>query len=191
MDENIPYLDLEHYSKQWEYQREVLLPRGLTAIREKEEIVNYKWKTTSINLKTYTMRISMSGLPELPVDDRMPDTKSKNKFLLDKQRTEIIKIYNMFVDDSDYTDEKDDMSELLEYLYNWSKRGMTTTSQYKEISDKILNTLKSALPGMKTSDIVKDSCKQHIDEILAKVESILETEDKLIVPTNYIEVEEC
>lgn len=111
--------------------------------------------------------------------------------MLDKQRKEIIKIYNMFVDDSDYTDEKDDMSELLEYLYNWSKRGMTTTSQYKEISDKILNTLKSALPGMKTSDIVKDSCKQHIDEILAKVESILETEDKLIVPTNYIEVEEC
>jgi hypothetical protein len=191
MDENIPYLDLEHYSKQWEYQREVLLPRGLTAIREKEEIVNYKWKATSFNLKTYTMRISISGLPQLPVDDRIADTKAKNNFLLEKQRTEIIKIYNMFADGSDYTDEKDDMSELLEYLYDWSERGMTTTIQYKEISDKILNTLKTALPGMKTSDIVKESCKQHIDEILEQVNSILESEEKLVTAKNYIKVKEC
>jgi hypothetical protein len=191
MDENIPYLDLEHYSKQWEYQREVLLPRGLTAIREKEEIVNYKWKTTSFNLKTYTMRISMSGLPELPMDDRMPDTKSKNKFLLQTQREEIIKIYNMFEDGSHYTDEKDDMSELLEYLYDWSERGMTTTSQYKNISDKILNTLKTVLPVMKTSPIVKEHCKKNIDEILAKVKSILESEKNLLAPKNYIKVKEC
>jgi len=125
------------------------------------------------------------------VDDRMPDTKSKNKFLLQTQREEIIKIYNMFVDGSDYTDEKDDMSELLEYLYNWSERGMTTTSQYKEISDKILNTLKTVLPEMKTSPIVKESCKKNIDEILEQVNSILESEEKLIVPENYIQVEKC
>jgi hypothetical protein len=192
VDENIPYLDLEHYSKEWEYQREVLLPRGLIATMEKEEIVehviNGKFK---YKFKTYTMHISMPGLPELPVDDRIPDTKSKNKFLLEKQRTEIIKIYNMFAEESDYTDEKDDMSELLEYLYDWSERGMTTTSQYKEISDKILNTLKTVLPDMKTSPIVKESCKKNIDEILEQVNSILESEEKLVTPTNYIQVEKC
>jgi hypothetical protein len=192
VDENIPYLDLEHYSKEWEYQREVLLPRGLIATMEKEEmvehVINGKFK---YKFKTYTMRISMPGLPELPVDDRIPDTKSKNKFLLEKQRTEIIKIYNMFAEGSDYRDEKDDMSELLEYLYNWSERGMTTTSQYKQISDKILNTLKTVLPEMKTSPIVKESCKKNIDEILEQVNSILESEEKLIVPENYIQVKEC
>jgi hypothetical protein len=194
VDENIPYLDLEHYSKEWEYQREVLLPRGLIATMEKEEIVEHviNGKFT-YKFKTYTMRISMPGLPELPVDDRIPskELKPKNEFLLQTQREEIIKIDKMFTEGSDYTDEKEDLSDLLDYLYNWSERGFTTTSQYKEISDKILNTLKKTLPGMIASDIVKEPCKKNIDEILEKVNSILESEEKLLAPTNYIQVKEC
>jgi hypothetical protein len=189
VDKNIPYLDLENYNERWKYQKEVLLPRGLNTTIIEEDVFTYK----NIAFKVYKMNVTMNdaeyNAPPLPEDDRIKSDKIK--FLLKTQRDEIIKLSNMFIEPSDWTDEKEDMQDLLEYMYHWSEKGISTQSEYTEICKKILTTLQSALPKMKESEIVKEKCKKNLDGIIEKVNEIMNTEEKNITPENYIKVEKC
>jgi len=83
------------------------------------------------------------------------------------------------------------MQDLLEYMYHWSEKGISTQSEYTEICKKILTTLQSALPKMKESEIVKEKCKKNLDGIIEKVNEIMNTEEKNITPENYVKVEKC
>lgn len=189
LDAGIPYLDLENFSEEWKYQREVLLPRGLIAINtsgkegEITEYTEYTINNKTFKFKTYTFIIEQTENTELPVDDRLgkAELKSKKEFI-EKQRDEIIKLYNTFFESSDFDDAKDELSELMEYLYD--SKEFTTQGEFKKISDKILKSLKIVFPLMKNSDIVKESCKKQLDAILAKVNSM----DNL---TEIIAVQKC
>jgi hypothetical protein len=191
IDENIPYLDLENNSERWKYQEEVLLPRGLNSEIIEETIIKYN----SLDFKVYIMRVMLSNnetvynIPELPKDDSV-DMKNI-KFIIDQQRSEIINLSNMFIDKGDWTDEKEDINELIEYIYDLKKKGNFTQEDYSKICKKILNTLKTAISGMIESDSVIDECKMNLKPALDKVEEILNSEEQLITPERFVEVKKC
>lgn len=191
IDENIPYLDLENNSDRWKYQEEVLLPRGLNSEIIEESIIKYN----SVDFKVYVMRVMLSNnetvynVPELPNNDSV-DIKNI-KFIIDEQRSEIINLSNMFIDTGDWTDEKEDINELIEYIYDLKKKGSFTQEDYSKICKKILNTLKIAISGMIESDSVIDECKINLKPALDKVEEILNSEEQLITPERFVEVKKC
>jgi hypothetical protein len=198
VDPNIPYLDLENNSDKWKYQQEVLLPRGLNTELIEESTTKYNERV----FKVYVMRVMINNnenlhtsnpneyiIPELPKDDSVDITKIN--FIINEQRTEIIKLLNMFLDTNEWPDEKEDINDLIEYIYDLQKKGIFTKEDYKNICKKILNTLKKLIPAMMTSKIVRDECKQNLQPVLDKVEKILSSDDQLITPGQFIEVDEC
>ena len=191
IDENIPFLDLENNNDRWKYQQEVLLPRGLNVEVLEESIIKYY----SVDFKVYIMRVMLNNnenvynIPELPRDDTV-DMKII-KFIIDEQRSEIINLSNMFIDNEEWTDEKEDINDLIEYIYDLKKKSVFTQEQYSKICKKILNMLKNAIPAMMESAIVRDECKVHLKPALDKVEEILNTEEQLITPGSFIQVKEC
>jgi hypothetical protein len=182
---------LENNSEKWKYQEEVLLPRGLNIEVIEESIINYKDK----NFKVYVMRVMINNnetvynIPELPKDDRVDMTKIK--FIINEQRSEIIKLSNMFIDTTEWTDEKEDINDLIEYIYDLEKQGSFTQEDYSKICKKILNMLKISIPAMMESNIVRDECKPNLQPALDKVEEILSTKEQLITPERFIEVKKC
>jgi hypothetical protein len=182
---------LENNSDRWKYQEEVLLPRGLNSEIIEESIIKYN----SVDFKVYVMRVMLSNnetvynVPELPNNDSV-DIKNI-KFIIDEQRSEIINLSNMFIDTGDWTDEKEDINELIEYIYDLKKKGSFTQEDYSKICKKILNTLKIAISGMIESDSVIDECKINLKPALDKVEEILNSEEQLITPERFVEVKKC
>jgi hypothetical protein len=126
-------------------------------------------------------------IPELPKDDRV-DMKIM-KFIIDKQRDEIINLSKMFT--SGWTDEKEDIDDLIEYIYDLEKRGSFTQEQYSNICMKILNTLRKTIPAMMESAIVREECKPNLQPVLDKVNEFLLDENPLITPDRYIQVKKC
>lgn len=191
VDQNIPFLDLENNNDRWKYQQEVLLPRGLSVEVLEESMINYN----SVDFKVYVMRVMLNNnetvynLPELPNDDRV-DMKIIN-FIINEQRFEIIKLLNMFIDNEEWTDEKEDINDLILYIYDLEKKGTFTQEPYSNICKKILNTLKNTVPAMMESSIVRDECKTNLQPVIDRVDEILSTEEKLITPGIFIEVKEC
>ena len=191
VDQNIPYIDLEQNSERWKYQKEVLLPRGLNIEIIEESTIKYK----EIDFKVYVMRVMINNnenvykIPELPKDDRV-DRKIMN-FIIDEQRTEIIKLSNMFKGPDEWSDEIEDINDLIEYIYDLEKISTFTQEQYKNICKKILNTLKKTIPAMMESKIVRDECKPNLRPVLDKVEELLSREEQIITPTDFIEVKSC
>jgi hypothetical protein len=111
------------------------------------------------------------------------------KFIIDKQRDEIINLSKMFT--SGWTDEKEDIDDLIEYIYDLEKKGSFTQEQYSNICKKILNTLKTSVPAMMESSIVRDECKPNLQSVLDKVNEFLLDENPLITPDRYIQVKKC
>jgi len=191
IDENIPFLDLENNNDRWKYQEEVLLPRGLNVEVLEESTINYN----SVDFKVYVMRVMLKNnetvynIPELPMDDTV-DMKIIN-FIIHEQRSEIINLSNMFIDNEEWTDEKEDINDLIEYIYDLEKKSVFTQEQYSKICKKILNMLKNAIPAMMESAIVRDECKLHLKPALDKVEEILNTEEQLITSRSFIQVKKC
>jgi len=197
IDKNIPYLDLENNSEKWKYQEEVLLPRGLNIEIVEESTMKYN----DTDFKVYVMRVMINNnenvykIPELPKDDSVDMTKIK--FITNEQRSEIIKLSNMFIDTEKWTDgkednyAKEDIYELIEYIFELKKKGAFTQEDYSKICKKILTVLKTAIHGMMKSEIVRDECKPNLQPALDKVEEILNTEEQLITPERFIQVKKC
>ena len=197
VDQNVPYLDLENNSDKWKYQQEVLLPRGLNIEIVEESTMKYN----DIDFKVYVMLVminnneSVYNIPELPKDDNVD--MSKIKFITNEQRLEIVKLANMFIDTEKWTDgkednyAKEDIYELIEYTFELKKKGTFTQEDYSKICKKILTILKTAIPGMMKSEIVRDECKPNLQAVLDRVEELLSTEEQLITPERFIEVKEC
>lgn len=194
VDPNIRYLDLENNSERWKYQQEVLLPRGLNIEVIEESTINYNDK----KIKVYVTRVMINNnengniyvLPELPKDDRVDMTKMN--FIINEQRFEIVKLSDMFTDTAGWPDEKEDINDLIEYIYDLEQKGTFTQEDYSRICKKILNTLKTAIPGMIGNDtIVRVECKPNLQLVLDKVEELLSTQEQLITPERFIEVKEC
>lgn len=191
VDENIPYLDLENNNDRWKYQEEVLLPRGLNSEIIEETIINYN----SVDFKVYVIRVMLNNngnvynIPQLPKDDTV-DIEKIN-FILNEQQLEILNLFKMFIDTEEWTDEKEDIYDILDYIYELKKKGTFTKEDYSKISKKILTILKTAIPGMMKSEIVRDECKPKLQPVLDRVEELLSTEDQLINPERFIQVKEC
>ena len=193
VDKNIPYLDLENNNEKWSYQKEVLLPRGL--IVEVVEESTFQYNKT--DFKVYVMHVMINNdenvytLPELPQDDSVD--MAKINFIIHNQRMEIVNLSNMFMDTNEWPDEKEDINDLIEYIYDLEKKGIFTEEQYNSICNKILNTLKKSVPEMMKSSLVRDECKPVLQEVLDKVDEMLSTENALITfnKDNYIKVKEC
>jgi len=191
LDPNIPYLDLENNNDRWKYQEEVLLPRGLIIETIEESTTKYNEQ----NFKVYINRVMINNnekvytIPEIPKDNSI-DIK-KIKFIIDEQRNEIIKLSKMFVDTMEWTDEKEDIDDLILYIYDLDKKSIFTEEDYNTICKRILNTLKNTIPAMMESNIVRDECKPNLKPALDKVEEILSNKEPVITPEQFIEVNEC
>ena len=191
VDENIPYLDLENNNDRWKYQEEVLLPRGLNSEIIEESIINYN----SVDFKVYVIRVMLNNngnvynIPQLPKDDTV-DIEKIN-FILNEQQLEILNLFKMFIDTEEWTDEKEDIYDILDYIYELKKKGTFTKEDYSKISKKILNALNSAIPEMIESSIVREECKQYLQPVHDKVKKILSTEEQLITSGRFIEVKDC
>jgi hypothetical protein len=188
VDQNVPYLDLENNSDRWKYQQEVLLPRGLNIEILEESTTKYK----EIDFKVYIMNVTINNnekiytIPELPKDESID--MEIMKFIIDNQRMEIVKLSNMI---TEWIDEKEDIDDLIEYIYDLEKKWYFTQDEYSSICKKILNTLKKSIPAMMESNIIRDECKSKLQPVLDKVDEILSTEEQLITPNNFIKVEKC
>jgi hypothetical protein len=191
LDPNIPYLDLENNNDRWKYQEEVLLPRGLIIETIEESTTKYNEQI----FKVYINRVMINNnekvytIPEIPKDNSI-DIK-KIKFIIDEQGNEIIKLSKMFVDTMEWTDEKEDIDDLILYIYDLDKKSIFTEEDYNTICKRILNTLKNTIPAMMESNIVRDECKPNLKPALDKVEEILSNKEPVITPEQFIEVNEC
>ena len=193
LDSNIPYIDLENIVERWSYQKEVLLPRGL-----KSEIINESdFEHNNSIFKVYIKKISLNNnnkynLPNIQKYDGI-DPKILN-FFFNKQRLEIIKISKMFLENNDWTDEKEDFYDLLEYLYDLYNKGIIyicTKKRYNTLCKHILDTLKNIVTEMIKSNIVKENCKPKLKNTLKTINKILKTKEQIITPKKFIEVIEC
>jgi len=193
LDHNIPYIDLESIVERWSYQKEVLLPRGL-----KSEIINESdFEHNNSIFKVYIKKISLKNndkykLPNIQKYDGI-DAKILN-FFFNKQRLEIIKLSKMFLDNNDWTDEKEDFYDLLEYLYDLYNKGIIyicTKKRYNKLCKHILDTLKNIVTEMIKSNIVKDNCKPKLKKTLKTINKILKTKEQIITPKKFIEVIDC
>lgn len=190
---NIPYIDLENIIERWSYQREVLLPRGLNSQIIKESFFEHN----GTNIKVYVKNITLNNsnkyiLPDIQKYDGI-DPK-KLSFFFKKQTEEIRKLSNMFLKNGGWTDEKEDIYELLEYLYDLSKKGIVylcTKKRFKYECKKLLEILKRTIPEMIISNNVKDECKSNLEKTLKIINKILKTKEQIITPDKFIKITEC
>lgn len=193
VDPNIPYLDLENNIERWTYQQEVLLPRGLKS----QTIGNTTFEHNNSRYNVYLINVTLNKTNEyeLPGIQKYDGANPKNlDFFFNEQTNEIIKLSNMFQEDKDWSDEKEDIDELLQYIYNQSNKGIKyvcTKERYKKLCNHILETLKKIIPKMIISMGVKENCKLNLPNTLDSINKILISTKKIITPTKYIEITEC
>jgi hypothetical protein len=193
VDPNIPYLDLENNIERWSYQQEVLLPRGLKS----KTIGNTTFEHNNSKYNVYLMHITLNKRNEykLPDIQKYDGAHPKNlDFFFNEQTNELIKLSNMFQEEQDWSDEKEDIDDLLQYIYDQSNKGIKyvcTKERYKKLCNYILETLKKIIPKMMISMSVKDNCKLNLPKTLDSINKILISTKKIITPTKYIKIAQC